>query len=164
LRRSLADREHGQGPLTPDTMTTREHLAAALLAEGHIKEGLSQAERVLGDRERVLDAAHPDTVAARALCAAAYYASGRMTSALQHAERARADSELVLGVDHRDTLTRCLELAQIYSVSGRQAQAEALLGDAAVRCGRVLPAGDPVTLAIDRSLAGLTGDKTPGRS
>ena len=164
LRRSLADREHGQGPLTPDTMTTREHLAAALLAEGHIKEGLSQAERVLGDRERVLDAAHPDTVAARALCAAAYYASGRMTSALQNAERARADSELVLGVDHRDTLTRCLELAQIYSVSGRQAQAEALLGDAAVRCGRVLPAGDPVTLAIDRSLAGLTGDKTPGRS
>lgn len=157
LQRSLADRERGQGPRAPDTMTTREHLAAALLAEGRVKEGLSQAERLLGDRERVLGTAHPHTIAARALCTAACYASGRMTSALQNAERARADSELVLGVDDRDTLTRCLELAQIYSVSGRQPQAEALLGDTVVRCGRVLPAGDPLTLAIRRSLAGLVG-------
>ena len=161
LQGSLADREHVQGPRFPDTMTAREHLAAALLVEGRIAEGLSHAKRLLGDREGVLGAAHPDTIAARALYAAACYAAGRMTSALENAERARADSEQVLGVDHRDTLTRCLELAQIYSVSGRAAQSQALLGDTAVRCSRVLPAEDPLTLAIQRNLAGLAGRLRP---
>jgi hypothetical protein len=139
-------------------MITREHLAAALLAEGRVKEGLSQAERLLRDREEVLGEDHPDTIAARALCTAACYAAGRMTSALENAERARADSELVLGADHRDTLTRCLELAQIYAVGGRQVQAEALLADTAVCSARVLPAGDLLTLAIQRNLAGFVGE------
>ena len=158
FQRSLAHRQRVQGHRIPDTTITREHLAAALLAEGRVKEGLSQAERLLRDRERVLGAAHPDTIAARALCTAACYAAGRMTSALENAERARADSELVLGADHRDTLTRCLELAQIYAASGRQVQAEALLAATAVCCARVLPAGDLLTLAIQRNLAGFVGE------
>ena len=158
FQRSLAHRQRVQGPRFPDTMITREHLAAALLAEGRVKEGLSQAERLLRDREGVLGAAHPDTIAARALCTAACYAAGRMTSALENAERARADSELVLGADHRDTLTRCLELAQIYAASGRQVQAEALLAATAACCARVLPAGDLLTLAIQRNLAGFVGE------
>ena len=64
-------------------MTTRQPLAETYLAEGRVKDALSQYKRVLADRERVLGRDHLDTIAARGNLGSAYHAAGRMASAVR---------------------------------------------------------------------------------
>jgi len=65
------------------------------------------------------------------------------------------DSERVLGPDHADTLARLANLAHLYYDAGRVGDAIALLRDTAIRCERVLPAGDPLTQVVQQSLVNL---------
>jgi Tetratricopeptide repeat len=81
-----------------------------------------------------------------------------MPAAMQLSEQCCADSERVLGSDHSDTLTRMANLAHLYYDAGRVGDAIALLRDVAMRCERVLPAGDPLTQVVHQSLVNL-GDK-----
>jgi tetratricopeptide (TPR) repeat protein len=157
LRRNLADREKVSGPRDLATTDTRAQLAAALLAEGKVKEALSQSKRVLADRELVLGKAHPDTIEARSRFAAISQEAGRMPGALQASEQACADSARVLGADHRDTLMRQLNLAHVYYAVGRVGDAANVLHDVSVRCERVLPEEDPLTIAVHQSLTNLEG-------
>ena len=154
LMRNLKDRERLQGPRDAETIATRDRLAAACLAEGKIKDAISQYKRVLSDRERVLGRDHPDTISTTANLAAAYQAAGNMASAVQLSERTCTDSERILGADHADTLARRANLAYLYYAAGRMADAMALLRDTVIRCERVLPHGDPLTQAVQQSLAG----------
>ena len=66
-----------------------------------------------------------------------------------------ADSERVLGPDHPDTLARMANLAQLYCEVGQVEDAEVLLRRTAARCERVLPPGDPLTQAVQESLASI---------
>jgi tetratricopeptide (TPR) repeat protein len=155
LARSLADRERLQGSRDPQTMAIRDRLAAACLAEGKVKDAISRYKRVLSDREKVLGRGHLDTIATAASLSAAYEAVGRMPAAMQLAERCCADSEQMLGPDHADTLARRVSLAHLYYRVGRVGDAVALLHDAAMRCERVLPHGDPLTQTVRQSLANM---------
>jgi tetratricopeptide (TPR) repeat protein len=157
LSRNLTDRERLQGPRDAETIATRDRLAAACLAEGKIKDAVSHYKRALSDREKVLGRGHPDTIATTANLSAAYQAAGRMPSAMQLSQQCCADSERVLGPDHVDTLGRLANLAHLYYAVGRVGDSVALLRDTAVRCERVLPYGDPLTQAVQQSLANIAG-------
>ena len=61
----------------------------------------------------------------------------------------------MLGPDHADTLARLANLAHLYYAAGRVGDAIALLRDTAIRCERVLPAGDPLTQAVQQSLVNI---------
>ena len=74
--RTLADRERVLGPDHPDTLTSRNNLAAAYRAAGRAAEAIPLYERTLADRERVLGPDHPDTLTSRNNLAAAYEAAG----------------------------------------------------------------------------------------
>ena len=155
LEHTLTDRKRLQGPRHADTMTTRDHLAAACLAGGKIKDAVSQYKRVLADRERALGHSHPDTIATRAELAAAYHTAGRIPSALELSEQSCADSKRILGPDHVDTLTRRANLAHLYYTAGLIEDALALFRDTAIRCELVLPPGNPLTRAVQQSLANI---------
>ena len=155
LTRSLADHERLLGPRDPLTLTTRERLAAACLADGKGKDAIAHYKRVLADREKVLGRGHPDTIATAGRLSAVYQATGRMPAAMQLAERCRANSERVLGGDHADTLARMMNLAHLYYAVGRVGDTVALLHETAARCERVLPPGDPLTQAVRQSLANI---------
>ncbi len=155
LSSNLADRERLQGPRDTETMATRNRLAAAFLAQGKFKDAITHYKRVLSDRERVLGRDHPDTLATTANLSAAYRAAGRMPAAMQLSQQCCTDSERVLGPDHADTLARLANLAHLYYAAGRVGDAIALLRDTVTRCERVLPTGDPLTQAVQQSLANL---------
>ena len=155
LARNLTDRERLQGPRDLETMATRERLAAACLAESKVKDAISHYKRVLSDREKVFGRGHPDTIATTANLSVAYQMAGKMPAAMQLSEQCCADSKRVLGADHADTLARLASLASLYYSVGRVGDAVALLRDTAMRCDRVLPAGDPLTHAVQQSLANI---------
>ena len=155
LSRNLTDRERLQGPRDAETIATRDRLAAAFLTLGKSKDAITHYKRALSDREKVLGRDHPDTLATTANLAAAYRASGRMPTAMQLSQECCASSERVLGPDHADTLARLATLAHLYYAAGRVGDAIALLRDTATRCERVLPAGDPLTRAVQQSLINI---------
>ena len=64
------------GPDHPDTLTSRNNLAAAYQAAGRAAEAIPLYEQTLADRERVLGPDHPDTLTSRNNLAAARAALG----------------------------------------------------------------------------------------
>ena len=114
----VADRERILGRSHPDTLTSRNNLAAAYLDAGQLDEAISLYERTLADRERVLGQTHPDTLGSRNNLAAAYLGAGRLDEAIPLMERTLADREQVLGQTHPDTLTSRNNLAAAYRAAG----------------------------------------------
>ena len=161
-RRALNDRERVQGARHPDTLTTRQKLADAYLADGRIKDATSNYKKVLADRERVLGPDHLDTIAARGNLGSAYHSAGKMASAVQLYEQTCEGYRRVLGPDHTDTLARSANLASAYYSVGRLTDALSLLRDTMSRCERVLPPGDPLTVAVRESLTNLVGADLSG--
>ena len=49
----------------PDTLTSRNNLAAAYESAGRLEEAIPLLERTLADAERVLGADHPQTLTSR---------------------------------------------------------------------------------------------------
>jgi len=92
---------------------------------------------------------------AMASLAGAYRAAGRVPAAMQLSQQCCANSERILGPDHADTLTRQANLAALYYTAGRVGDAVTLLRETVLRCERVLPAGDPLTRAVQESLMNI---------
>jgi hypothetical protein len=61
----------------PNTLQSRNNLAAAYLNAGRVAEAIPLFERTMADMERVLGADHPDTLQSRNNLAAAYQAADR---------------------------------------------------------------------------------------
>ncbi len=80
-----------------------------------------------------------------------------MASAVQLYEQTCEGYRRVLGPDHADTLARSANLASAYYSVGRLTDALTLLRDTMSRCERVLPPGDPLTVAVRESLTNLVG-------
>jgi hypothetical protein len=72
-------------------------------------------------------------------------------------EESCASYQRVVGPDNPDTLARCANLASAYYSVGRLTDALTLLRDTLARCERILPPGDPLTVAVRESLTNLAG-------
>src|SRR5262249_32279405 len=84
-----------------------------------------------------------------------YHSAGRMASAVQLFEESSAGYVHVLGADHPDTLASRVNLAHTYYAVGRLTDGLEVLRDAAARCERVLPPGDPLTRPVREGLANI---------
>jgi tetratricopeptide (TPR) repeat protein len=149
----LADLERILGPDHPDTLTSRNNLAAAYRAAGRAAEAIALHERTLADRERILGPDHPDTLQSRNNLAAAYRAAGRAAEAIALHERTLTDLERILGPDHPHTLTSRNNLALAYQEAGRAAEAIPLLERTLADRERILGPDHPDTLQSRNNLA-----------
>jgi tetratricopeptide (TPR) repeat protein len=151
--RLVPDCERLLGPDHPDTLTSRNNLAAAYQAAGRTAEAIALYERTLDDCERLLGPDHPNTLTSRNNLAAAYQDAGRTAEAIALYERTLAARERLLGTDHPDTLTSRNNLALAYRAAGRTAEAIALLERTLAARERLLGADHPDTLGSRNNLA-----------
>ena len=75
----------------PDTLASRNNLAAAYESAGDLGRAIPLLEQALADSVRVLGADHPDTLTSRNNLAGAYRAAGDLGRAIPLHEQALAD-------------------------------------------------------------------------
>ena len=154
LQRALAGGVRVLGADHPDTLASRNNLAAAYQDAGDLGRAIPLYEQTLADRLRVLGADHPDTLASRNNLADAYQGAGDLGRAIPLYEQTLADSERVLGADHPQTLTSRNNLAGAYQAAGDLGRAIPLYEQTLADSERVLGADHPDTLASRNNLAG----------
>ncbi|MEV4025377.1 tetratricopeptide repeat protein, partial [Actinosynnema sp. NPDC050801] len=141
------------GPDHPDTLTSRNNLAAAYDSAGDLSRAIPLFEATLTDSERVLGPDHPETLLSRNNLAAAYDSAGDLDRAIPLYEATLTDRQRVLGPDHPSTLTSRSNLATAYDSAGDLDRAiplyEAILTDRQ----RVLGPAHPDTLLSRNNLA-----------
>ncbi|MFG3419987.1 FxSxx-COOH system tetratricopeptide repeat protein, partial [Micromonospora sp. NPDC048063] len=137
----------------PDTLTSRNNLAAAYRAAGRLGEAIPLYEAILAARERVLGEKHPDTLMSRNNLATAYDFAGRLGEAIPLLEATLAAREQVLGEKHPDTLTSRNNLAAAYDSAGRLGEAIPLLEATLAAREQVLGEKHPSTLTSRNNLA-----------
>ncbi len=148
-----ADLERLLGPDHPDTLNSRNSLAAAYQAAGRTAEAIPLFEQTLVGRERLLGADHPDTLNSQNNLAAAYQDAGRAAEARLLYELTLAARERLLGADHPSTLNSRGNLAVAYREAGRIAEAIPLFERTVAARERVLGADHPDTINSRNNLA-----------
>ena len=108
---TLKAQEAKLGPDHPDTLNSRNNLAAAYWSAGRTAEAIAMHEATLKAQETKLGPDHPDTLTSRNNLAEAYHAAGRTTEAIPLLEATLKAQETKLGPDHPDTLTSRNNLA-----------------------------------------------------
>ena len=111
---TLKLRESKLGPDHPDTLSSRNNLAAAYLDAGRTAEAIKMHEATLKLRESKLGPDHPNTLTSRNNLAAAYLAAGRTAEAIKLHEATLKLCESKLGPDHPNTLISRNNLAAAY--------------------------------------------------
>jgi tetratricopeptide (TPR) repeat protein len=148
-----ADLERMLGLDHPDTLNSRNSLAAAYQAAGRIAEAIGLFELTLVGRQRTLGPDHPDTLTSQSNLAAAYQEAGRVAEAILLFELTLAARERLLGADHPSTLNSRGNLAAAYRDAGRQAEAIPLFEQTLDSRERVLGANHTDTLTSRNNLA-----------
>ncbi len=122
------------GPHHPDTLASRNNLAATYRASGRLDKAIALYEQTLDDVARILGPDHPSTLASRLSLVGAYRATGRLEEAITLYEQVFSGRSRVLGPDDRSTLTARDDLADTYWEAGRLDEAvtlrEQILADA----------------------------------
>jgi len=145
--------EHLVGPDHPDTLNSRNSLAAAYLAAGRVAEAIPLFEQILGVQQRMLGPDDPDTLTSQNNLASAYQDAGRTAEAIRLYEQNLEVRERLLGSDHADTLNSRGNLAAAYLDAGRAAEAIPLLERTLADRERVLGPDDPDTQTSRKNLA-----------
>ena len=153
-----ADLERTLGPNHPDTLNSRNSLAAAYQAAGRPAEAIPLFEQTLVGRERLFGPNHPDTLNSQNNLAAAYQDAGRAAEARLLYELTLAARERLLGADHPSTLNSCGNLAAAYRDAGRVADAIPLLEQTVAGRGRILGTDHPDTVTSRNNLAAAYRD------
>ena len=148
-----ADFERLLGPDHPDTLNSRNSLAAAYLAAGRVAEAIPLFEQTLAVLQRQLGPDHPDTLTSQNNLASAYQDAGRVAEAIQLYELNLAVRERLLGVDDPGTLNSRGNLAAAYLAAGRAAEAIPLLEQTLAGRERVLGPDHPDTQTSRKNLA-----------
>ena len=148
-----ADLERLRGPDHPDTLNSRNSLAAAYLAADRVTDAIPLFEQTLAARERLLSPDHNDTLTSRNNLASAYQDAGRATDAIPLFELNLAARERLLGVGHPRTLSSRSNLAAAYRDAGRVAEAISLLEQTLADRERVLGPEHPDTRSSRKKLA-----------
>jgi tetratricopeptide (TPR) repeat protein len=113
---AASDRLLGQGH--PDTLTTRERLAAAYLAADQPAQAVSWFQWVLTERVRLFGPDHPSAIAARRDFGHALVAANQFGEAVAVLGKVVGDCERVRGNDQLETLEARDELAAAYYAAG----------------------------------------------
>ena len=148
-----ADFERILGPDHPDTLGSRNNLAAAYQAAGRVGAAIPLFEQVLAARERLLGPDHPDTLGSRNNLAAAYQAAGRVGAAIPLFEQVLAARERLLGPDRLSTVNSRGNLAAAYQAAGRVGAAIPLFEQVLAARERLLGPDHPDTLGARDDLA-----------
>ena len=148
-----ADLERLLGPGHPDTLNSRNSLAAAYLAAGRVADAIPLFEQTLVVLQRQLGPDHPDTLTSRNNLASAYQDAGRVAEAIQLYEQNLAVRERLLGLDHPSTLNSRGNLAAAYLAADRVADAITLFEQTLAGRDRVLGSDHPDTQTSRKNLA-----------
>jgi RNA polymerase sigma factor (sigma-70 family) len=148
-----ADLERLLGPGHPDTLNTRNSLAAAYLAADCVADAIPLFEQTLAVLKRQLGPDHPDTLTSQNNLASAYQDAGRVAEAIQLYELNLAVRVGLLGVDHPGTMNSQGNLAAAYLAAGRAAEAIPLFEQTLASRERVLGPDHPDTQTSRKNLA-----------
>jgi len=148
-----ADFERILGRDHPDTLNSRNSLAAAYQLAGQHAVSIPLFEVTLATQEQVLGPDHLDTLTSRNNLAAAYQLAGRPTDAIPLFELTLAARERMLGADHPRTLSSRGSLAAAYRDAGRVTDAIPLFEQTLAIREQVLGADHPDTLTSRNNLA-----------
>jgi len=122
-----ADLERLLGPDDPDTLNSRNSLAAAYLAADRVADAIPLFEQTLAVLQCQLGPDDPDTLTSQNNLASAYQDAGRVGEAIWLYELNLAARERLLGVHDPGTLNSRGNLAAAYLAAGRVADAIPLL-------------------------------------
>jgi RNA polymerase sigma factor (sigma-70 family) len=147
------DLERLLGPDHPDTLNSRNSLAAAYLAAGRVAEAIPLFEQTLAVRQRTLGPDDPETLTSRNNLASAYQDAGRTAEAIQLYELNLEVRERLLGADHTSTLTSRGNLAAAYQGAGQAAKAIPLFERTLADRERVLGPDHPDVQTSRKNLA-----------
>ena len=148
-----ADLERLLGRGHPDTLNSRNSLAAAYLAAGRVADAIALFEQTLVTLQRQLGPDHPDTLTSQNNLASAYQDAGRVAEAIQLYEQNLAVRERLPGPDHPSTLNSRGNLATAYLGAGRVADAIALFEQTLAGRDQVLGPDHPDTQTSRKNLA-----------
>ena len=141
------------GPDHPDTLNSRNSLAAAYLAAGRVAEAIPLFEQTLAMRQRTLGLDDPETLTSQNNLASAYQDAGRTAEAIRLYELNLEVRERLLGPDHPSTLNSRGNLAAAYQDAGRAAEAIPLLERTLADRERVLGPDHPDARTSRKNLA-----------
>ena len=147
------DLERYLGPDHPDTLNSRNSLAAAYLAAGRIAEAIPLFEQTLAVRQAMLGPDDPETLTSQNNLASAYQDAGRTAEAIRLYEMNLEVRERLLGPEHPSTLTSQNNLASAYQDAGRAAEAIPLLERTLADRERVLGPDHPDVQTSRKNLA-----------
>ena len=153
-----ADLERLLGPDHPDTLNSRNSLAAAYLAADRVTDAIPLFEQTLAARERLLSPDHNDTLTSRNNLASAYQDAGRVAEAISLLEQTLADRERVLGPEHPDTRSSRKKLATAHQGGGQATQAIPLFEPTSSGWPRILSPAHPDTQTSRKNLANAYWD------
>ena len=142
------------GPDHPNTLASRNNLAATYRDAGRLDKTIALYEQTLEDSIRVLGTDHPGTLASRHSLAGAYQAAGRLHEAIPLYEQNLTDVARTLGLDHPETLASRHSLASAYRDAGRLDEAIPLFEQNLTDFIRILGPDRPDTFTSRSTLAG----------
>ena len=146
------------GPHHPDTLASRNNLAATYRASGRLDKAIALYEQTLDDVARILGPDHPSTLTSRFNLAGAYRDAGRLDDAIPLYQENLDDVARTLGLDHRSTLTARDELAGIYREAGRFDEAITLKKQILDDAMRIMGPDSPGASTARLKLAGAYRD------
>ena len=148
-----ADLERLLGPDHPDTLNSRNSLAAAYLVAGRVAEAIHLFEQTLSVQQRSLGPDDPETLTSQNNLASAYQDAGRIAEAIRLYELNLEVRERLLGPDDPSTLNSRGNLAAAYQDAGRVAEAIPLLELTLADRERVLGPDHPDAQTSRKNLA-----------
>ncbi len=150
LERAVELRRTRLGSDDPETLASRNDLAAAYLEAGRTDDAIKTHEATLKQLESNLGPDHTQTRASRSNLAAAYHLAGRPDDAIKMLEATLKQEESKLGPDHPDALISRNNLATVYLEVGRTDDAIKMHKTNITLCQSKLGTDHPQTLASAR--------------
>jgi RNA polymerase sigma factor (sigma-70 family) len=147
------DLERLLGPDHPDTLNSRNSLAAAYLAAGRVAEAIPLFEQAVAVRQNTLGPDDPETLTSQNNLASAYQDAGRTAEAIRLYELTLEARERLLGPDHPSTMNSRGNLAAAYQDAGQAVEAIPLLEQTLADRERVLGPDHPDVQSSRKNLA-----------
>jgi len=156
LDRALQIRTKRLGAEHPDTASSWEALGALHRAAGRHADAEKAYRRALEFRQKTLGPAHPDVARSQSHLANLYVERHRYPEARSAYEAARKVLEGALGPDSLPVAEVVQNLGAVFDSEGQQYEkARRAYEDSLAIRRKLLPAEDPVTIRLERSLGDL---------